>query len=199
MKNRELFSIRRKNKKSAQLISSCAPILFLKRKNQNMPRCSTYSGNGEPFPEYVEHERPVISLREDSHALRLASELADLRAAKPNPCVLRTPCRSRRVIKIKKSTAVRLVLIRMFTVGAIIDRPQTTAKPKRATNGRPYKRISAENLFSLPICVIMGLHRRAGACSRRNERFCFMQRRHQGTALQRGMGLARCQALLATL
>ena len=43
----------------------------------------------------------------------------------------------------------------MFTVGAIIDRPQTTAKPKRATNGRPYKRISAENLFSLPICVIM--------------------------------------------
>ena len=44
----------------------------------------------------------------------------------------------------------------MFTVGAIIDRPQTTAKPKRATNGRPYKRNSAENLFSLPICVIMG-------------------------------------------
>ena len=31
-------------------------------------------------------------------------------------------------------------------------------------------KISAENLFSLPICVIMGLHRRAGACSRRNER-----------------------------
>ena len=62
-----------------------------------------------------------------------------------------------------------MVLIRMFGffVGAIIDRPQTTAK-KRATNGRPYKRISAENLFSLPICVIMGLHRRAGACSRRN-------------------------------
>ena len=55
-------------------------------------------------------------------------------------------------------------------VGAIIDRPQTTAKPKRATNGRPYKQISAEILFSLPICVIMGLHRRAGACSRRNER-----------------------------
>ena len=48
------------------------------------------------------------------------------------------------------------------------DRPQTTAKSIRATNGRPYKRISAENLFSLPICVIMGLHRRAGACSRRN-------------------------------
>ena len=39
-------------------------------------------------------------------------------------------------------------------------------------------------LFSLQICVIMGLHRRAGACSRRNERFCFRQRRHQGTALQ---------------
>ena len=35
-----------------------------------------------------------ISLRENSRALRLASELADLRAAKPNPCVLRTPCRS---------------------------------------------------------------------------------------------------------
>ena len=65
---------------------------------------------------------------------------------------------------------LRLVLIRMFGffVGAIIDRPQTTAKPKRATNGRPYKQISAERLFSLPICVIMGLHRRAGACSRRN-------------------------------
>ena len=28
-------------------------------------------------------------------------------------------------------------------------------------------KISAENLFSLPICVIMDLHRRAGACSRR--------------------------------
>jgi len=45
----------------------------------------------------------------------------------------------------------------MFTAGAIIDRPQTTAKPKRATNGRPYKQISAETLFSLPICVIMEL------------------------------------------
>ena len=45
----------------------------------------------------------------------------------------------------------------MFTVGAIIDRPQTTAKPKRATNGRPYKQISAEMLFSLLICGIMGL------------------------------------------
>ena len=54
---------------------------------------------------------------------------------------------------------LRLVLIRMFGffVGAIIDRPQTTAKPKRATNGRPYKQISAEILFSLPICVIMEL------------------------------------------
>ena len=37
---------------------------------------------------------PVISLRENSRALRLTSELVDLRAAKPNPCVLRTPCRS---------------------------------------------------------------------------------------------------------
>ena len=32
-----------------------------------------------------------------------------------------------------------------------------------------YKQISAEILHPLPICVIMGLHRRAGACSRRNE------------------------------
>ena len=45
----------------------------------------------------------------------------------------------------------------MFTVGAIMDRPQTTAKPKRATNGRPYKQILAEILFSLPIFVIMVL------------------------------------------
>ena len=35
------------------------------------------------------------------------------------------------------------------------------------------KQILAENLFSLPICVIIGIHRRAGACSRRNERLCF--------------------------
>ena len=35
-----------------------------------------------------------ISLCENSRALRLTSELVDLRAAKPNPCVLRTPCRS---------------------------------------------------------------------------------------------------------
>ena len=48
----------------------------------------------------------------------------------------------------------------------MIARKQPQNK-KRATNGRPYKRISAENLFSLPTCVIMGLHRRAGACSRR--------------------------------
>jgi len=42
----------------------------------------------------------------------------------------------------------------MFTVGATIGRPQTTAKPKRATNGRPYKQISAEETSSLPIfCV----------------------------------------------
>ena len=37
----------------------------------------------------------------------------------------------------------------MFTVGATIGRP-------RAFDERPYKQISAENLFSLPICVIMG-------------------------------------------
>jgi hypothetical protein len=57
---------------------------------------------------------------------------------------------------MKKRYSGLLLLIRMFTVGATIGRPQTTAKPKRATNGRPYKRISAEMLFSLPICVIMG-------------------------------------------
>jgi hypothetical protein len=47
----------------------------------------------------------------------------------------------------------------MLAVGAIIDRPQQSANPKRATNGRPYKRISAETLFSLPICDIMGYRR----------------------------------------
>jgi len=45
----------------------------------------------------------------------------------------------------------------MFTVGATNGRPQTTAKPKRATIGRPYKQISAEKLFSLPIFAIMVL------------------------------------------
>ena len=50
-----------------------------------------------------------------------------------------------------------------LSVGATSGRP-------RAFDERPYKPISAEILFSLPICVIMGLHRRAGACSRRNER-----------------------------
>ena len=54
----------------------------------------------------------------------------------------------------------------MFTVGATTGRPQTTAKPKRATNGRPYKQISAENLFSLPICVIMGYIVGRGQCLR---------------------------------
>ncbi len=50
----------------------------------------------------------------------------------------------------KKTSDFRLVLIRMLTVGAIIDRP-------RAYDERPYKQISAENLFSLQICVIMEL------------------------------------------
>ena len=46
--------------------------------------------------------------------------------------------------KCEKRTRLRLLLIRKLTVGAIIDRPQTTAKhKKRATNGRPYKQISA--------------------------------------------------------
>ena len=43
-----------------------------------------------------------------------------------------------------------LLLIRVFGffVGAIIDRPQTTAKQKRATNGRPYKQIGRDIVFS---------------------------------------------------
>ena len=44
----------------------------------------------------------------------------------------------------------------------------TIGRP-RAFDERPYKQISAEMLFSLPICVIMESQRRAGACSRRNE------------------------------
>ena len=71
----------------------------------------TFRFFGEPLLEYVEHERTVISLRENSHALRLASELADLRAAKPNPCVLRTPCRSRRVNKNNLNRTIRFRLL----------------------------------------------------------------------------------------
>ena len=37
------------------------------------------------------------------------------------------------------------------------DRRTSTAGRPRAFDERPYKQISAENLFSLPICVIMGL------------------------------------------
>ena len=40
----------------------------------------------------------------------------------------------------------------MFTVGAIIDRPQTTAKQKRETNGRPYKQIGRDIVFSADLC-----------------------------------------------
>ena len=43
----------------------------------------------------------------------------------------------------------------VYTVGATIGRP-------RAFDERPYKQISAEILFSLPICVIMESQRRAG-------------------------------------
>ena len=43
---------------------------------------------------YMHMSNTGISLRENSHALRLTSEHVDLRAAKPNPCVLRTLCRS---------------------------------------------------------------------------------------------------------
>ena len=35
-----------------------------------------------------------------------------------------------------------------FFVGAIIDRPQPSAKQKRATNGRPYKQIGRDIVFS---------------------------------------------------
>ena len=53
-------------------------------------------------------------------------------------------------------------------------------------------------LFSLPICVIMRVRRRVGACSRRNERFgATAAPRHRPTT--RGTGFARCPALPATL
>jgi len=70
----------------------------------------------------------------------------------------------------KENTIIRLVLIRMFGffVGAIIDLPQTTAK-KTGDQWSPLQTdFGRDILFSLPICVITGLHRRAGACSRRN-------------------------------
>ena len=61
-------------------------------------------------------------------------------------------------MKINKKRGIGLLLIRMFNRrgDSRIARKQPQNN-KRATNGRPYKRISAENLFSLPICVIMGL------------------------------------------
>ena len=46
--------------------------------------------------------------------------------------------------------------------------------------------------FSANLCYNENDTCRAGACARRNESFCFRRRRHQGTALQRGMGFARC-------
>ena len=52
----------------------------------------------------------------------------------------------------KKKTTHWATSHKKVIVGAIIDRPQTTAKPKRATNGRPYKQISAEILFSADFC-----------------------------------------------
>ena len=69
----------------------------------------------------------------------------------------------------------------MFTVGVINDRPQTTAKPKRATNGRPYKRISAGNLFSLPICGIMELTRSLSLRER------WRRSRRQGNRVRRSL------------
>ena len=52
-----------------------------------------------------------ISLCEDSHTLRLTSELVDLRVANANPCVLCTLCRSYRVDKIKKALRMQCFLI----------------------------------------------------------------------------------------
>ena len=54
-----------------------------------------------------------------------------------------------------KEHRFRLVFIRMFTRRGDHWSPANNHK-KRATNGRPYKQISAKILFSLPICVIMG-------------------------------------------
>ncbi len=47
---------------------------------------------------------------------------------------------------MQKTAEIRLILIRMITVGATIGRP-------RAFDERPYKQISAEILFSLPLFV----------------------------------------------
>jgi len=49
-------------------------------------------------------------LREDLHALRLTSELADLRAANANLHLLRKSCSPPRHPKHKESTAARAVL-----------------------------------------------------------------------------------------
>ena len=52
----------------------------------------------------------------------------------------------------------------MFTVGAIIDRPQTTANQKTSDQWSPLQTNFGIS-FSLPIFVIMWLHRRAGLAS----------------------------------
>ena len=106
------------------------------------------------------------------------------------------PCfifHTRQRASFPKKALLALLLIRMLTVGAIIDRPQTTAKhKKRATNGRPYKQISAENLFSLPICVIMMLYRRGAF-------YMLPIRADMESAPTKGYGLSHVPALLATL
>ena len=49
--------------------------LIFEKKKQPKLSGSIQVVNGEPLLGYAEHERPVISLRENSHALRLTSEL----------------------------------------------------------------------------------------------------------------------------
>ena len=57
----------------------------------------------------------------------------------------------------KKTHCFRLVLIRMFgfSVGAIIDRPQTTAKQKRAIHESPLRthlNFGRDIVFSADLC-----------------------------------------------
>ena len=92
-------------------------------------------------------------------------------------------CIPRQTSKICRGYSLLSAYQICLSVGANCVRP-------RAFKERPYKQISAERLFSLPICVIIGIHRRAGACSRRNERFgATAAPRHRPT---RGMGFTLC-------
>ena len=110
----------------------------------------------------------------------------------------------------RKSTRFRLVLIRMFTRRGD---SRIARKNIRNDNGRfvnhPYKQISAEILFPLPICVIMELTKSLalGERWRRSRRRGQIVREYplspaiagalpQGEPLDacifRGMGFARC-------